>query len=372
MTSEPQLFIGIMSGTSLDGIDTVLVEFGNGHIQLIDALTTPYKPSTKLSIHQLVTNGNCAIQTLCQIDREIAIQYTDCVKQLLKQNKLLASDITAIGCHGQTIKHAPDAIPSFTLQVGDPNTLAAETNITTVADFRRKDIALGGQGAPFAPAFHYHAFYSPASTRIILNIGGIANITLLEKASNMDNITGFDTGPGNTLMDHYCQQFLQLDYDQNGELAAKGTIDADLISLILKNEPYFNQALVKSTGTDYFNLDWLQTYCDISTYSTEDSLANLCELSAQSIAIAIQQLHTSIDEIYCCGGGAHNRTLIKRISQLCNVSVASTDIVGIHPDWVEAIAFAWLAKNTLNKNQTHLNSITSASKNSILGGIFYA
>lgn len=372
MISSPQYYIGIMSGTSLDGIDTVLVDFSDKKIHFIDGQTTPYKLSTKQSIEQLINNSKSSLSLLSETDRNIALQYSDCVTELVKRNNLTADDIIAIGSHGQTLRHSPNSAPSYTLQIGDPSTIAAKTHITTVADFRKKDIALDGQGAPFAPAFHNFAFHSKDKSRVILNIGGIANITLLDKTQHSEALSGFDTGPGNTLMDHYCQQFLNLNYDPNGEIASSGSFDKELINSIINTDPYFSLKPPKSTGTDYFNLTWLSQYVDIHSFNKHDALAILCELSAQSIAQAINQLPLNIDEIYFCGGGSHNQYLIKRISQLCSPPLYSSEKLEVHPDWVEAIAFAWLARNTLSKKATHLKSITSATRNSIIGGIYYA
>lgn len=365
-------FIGIMSGTSLDGIDVVIVDFNQHPAQLIASSTTPYSPEIKNQIETLVNSDSCSLSIFCQLDRKIAKAYATSVLDLLNQHNINTAEINAIGCHGQTIKHDPNHEHAYTLQIGDPNTLAALTNIKTVADFRRKDIALGGQGAPFAPAFHQFAFQHELKNRAIINIGGIANITLLPAYSLKQDVIGFDTGPGNTLMDHYCSKHLNEPFDKNGAFAATGQANQELIQFILNKEPYFSLSSPKSTGTDFFNLKWYEDYLkqQMITQSHSDALATLTELTACSITLEIKKLKLYIDEIYYCGGGQLNKTLMKNLSKLTSLESSSTEKLNIHPDWVEATAFAWFAKNTLENKTSNLPSVTSASKNAILGGIF--
>ena len=368
------LYIGIMSGTSLDGIDVVIVDFRTNDIQLIAHSTTPYEGTTRQQIDNAVNSKSFSLDLLCQLDRQISKEYASAVTTLLKINNIGHDQIIAIGCHGQTIKHDPKLENGYTLQIGDPNTLAALCNITVVADFRRKDVALGGDGAPLTPAFHLFAFQDEHKNRAIINIGGISNITLLPNRQSSEDVIGFDSGPGNTLLDHYCLEYFNQPYDAYGAIAKTGRANANLINTILKNEPYFSDPIPKSTGTDYFNINWFNRFSSKhnATLSKEDQLATLTELSALSIAQAIQKLPTKPDEIYYCGGGQSNTYLMQRLHALTQLESFSTEQLNIHPDWVEAIAFAWFAKNTLAQKTSTLSSVTSACKTSILGGIYNA
>lgn len=368
------LYIGIMSGTSLDGIDVVVVDFNRQPPHLIAAATTPYSHDLKQHIENLVNSATYSLSSFCQLDVQIAKAYASSVLSLLKKKRIKPSEIIAIGCHGQTIKHDPNREHAYTLQIGDPNTLVALSNITTVADFRRKDVALGGQGAPFAPAFHQYAFQSRSKNRAIINIGGIANLSVLPAQSLKQEIIGFDTGPGNTLIDHFCWQNFNAPYDKNGDLAARGHAHKDLIEKILNDEPYFSLLAGKSTASDYFNLDWYAEYLKKyqATLSPLDSIATLTELTALSIANSINTLSINIDEIFYCGGGQLNATLMKKLATHTRLKTISTEELGIHPAWVEAIAFAWFAKNTLENKTINLSSVTSANRNAILGAVFKA
>lgn len=367
-------FIGVMSGTSLDGIDIALVSFNNKTINVISHSTTPYSTEIKQNIEKLVNSTQVSLDLFCQLDIQIAKSYASEILALLQQNSILPQQVIAIGSHGQTIKHDPNIEHAYTLQIGDPNTLSALTNITVVADFRRKDIALGGQGAPLTPAFHQYAFQSDIKNRAIINIGGIANITTLPTPLSGEEILGFDTGPGNTLLDHFCEKHFNINFDNNGAIASRGKINAPLLKHIIKSEPFFSLTPAKSTGTDYFNLKWFEGFLMRTNIeiSSEDQLATLTELTALTISAAIQSLSICIDEIYYCGGGQHNKTLMQRLQYHTGLNAYSTEQLGISPDWVEAIAFAWFAKNTLESHPSNIPSVTSASAKTILGGIFKA
>ena len=249
-----QLYIGLMSGTSLDGLDAALVDFSQDPPKLVDTYSSPYPDSLKKRVLRLCTPSNNEIDTLGEVDVELGIWFAECVNKLLQQSKRRNTDIVAVGSHGQTIRHRPDAKHPFSLQIGDPNTIAFRTGISTVADFRRFDIAAGGQGAPLVPAFHQAIFSSSTEERIILNIGGIANITHLPKTHKQ--ITGFDTGPGNVLMDAWMQEYYDEGYDENGEIARSGEIQEDLLENLL-SDPFFQQPPPKSTGREHFNMQWL-------------------------------------------------------------------------------------------------------------------
>lgn len=367
------LYIGLMSGTSADGVDAALVDFSDTQPKLLASHYTPYSKSLREQILALCQPGNDEIHRLGELDVVLANTFVDAVQYLLETSNKNASDIAAIGSHGHTIRHAPTHINRFTLQIGDPNTIAAKTGITTVADFRRKDVALGGQGAPLVPAFHRSLFHSKDVNRGIVNIGGIANITLLP--ANADwNIIGFDTGPGNTLLDQWIYKHQQQAHDIDGAWGATGTIDEGLLSAMLDDD-YFKLDPPKSTGREHFNLHWLKYKIGESSplMSKVDVQATLAELTATAIVNANKD-YLQQGEIVVCGGGIHNKYLMSRIESLSRgmFRVTTTEEYGVHPDWVEAIAFAWLAWQTIEKRTGNLPSVTGASAASILGGVYYA
>ena len=315
-------------------------------------------------------SASANLDSFCQLDVELGNTYADVVKQALDATKLDIAQIRAIGNHGQTIRHSPDTDLPYTLQIGDPNIIAAKTGITTVADFRRKDIALGGQGAPLAPAFHRFMFHSASNDRVIINIGGIANITYLPADSESAAI-GFDTGPGNTLSDYWINRHKGATWDENGKWAETGNVVGDLLDTLLSNEPYFQRALPKTTGTEYFNPDWLLPRLPPGL-SAEDVQATLIELTAISIARGIDQLPSAPAECFLCGGGTHNSYLIRRLQQaLPDCQILSTCQLGLDPDYVEAVAFAWLAKQSMNRQAGNLPTVTQARSETLLGGIYY-
>lgn len=367
------LYIGLMSGTSADGIDAALVDFSNPLPNLIATHYTPYSPAIRQKIFDLCKPGHNEIQRLGELDIELAQAFAESIHSLLQQTGVNGKNITAIGSHGQTIRHVPHQKHPFTLQIGDPNTIAALTGITTVADFRRKDMALGGQGAPLVPAFHQYLFADKNKNRAIANIGGIANVTLL-MPHGKPSVLGFDTGPGNGLLDEWIQQHQQKPHDADGAWAASGNIHQPLLASLLADD-YFKLPPPKSTGREYFNSIWLQPHLAAieTTASNADVQATLTEFTAITIANAIKQ-HMPDGEIYVCGGGARNAYLIERLQQASEkqFSVKTTDALGIHADWVEAIAFAWLAYQTINQRAGNLPSVTGAKQAAILGGLYYA
>ena len=290
---------------------------------------------------------------------------------MLDANGTDVQQVRAIGSHGQTILHLPWATPSRTLQIGDPNLVAALTGVTTIADFRRADVAAGGQGAPLAPAFHAWKFRAGRVNRVVLNIGGIANITILP-AAPAEQVRGFDTGPGNTLMDAWIQQRRGCDYDEQGHWAATGNVRQDLLKQAL-SDPYFTAPPPKSTGKDDFNLAWLATHTDKtgSACRDEDLQATLLELTAVSIAEAISAKAPGADELLVCGGGVHNPVLMRRLQSLLpGLAVKSTGACGIDPDAVEAVTFAWLARQRLENTPANLPSVTGAERAVVLGAIY--
>ena len=364
-----ELYIGLMSGTSIDSIDAALVDLNNDRFQLVAALNTEIPATLQHEIKALCLPGNNEIDRMGAVDRQLGRHFSEAVQQLLSASGYSASQIKAIGSHGQTIRHRPNlGDDSFTLQIGDPNTIAQLTGICTVADFRRRDMAAGGQGAPLAPAFHRAAFSSPGINRVIVNIGGMANATLL--ADGQPTI-GFDTGPGNVLMDGWIARHRGLNYDRDGEWARSGKPQPQLLARLLQH-PYLQRATPKSTGREEFNLPWLDSLCP-DNIDPADVQATLLDYSAQSIADALNLLPTAVDEVYTCGGGAYNSALMDSLQErLAPRVVASTSALGIAPEWVEGAAFAWLAKQTLSGLPGNLCSVTGAAAPVILGAIYPA
>jgi len=312
------------------------------------------------------------VEELLQLDTLLGSQFARAARALLAEAGLNPSAIRAIGSHGQTIRHLPSAPVRSSLQIGDPNVIAELSGITTIADFRRRDMAAGGEGAPLVPAFHRAAFSASDESRVIVNIGGIANITILPRSNGTSAIKGFDTGPGNLLMDAWAAQHLQRPMDHDGQWAASGEVDKQLLELCLA-DPYFQRPPPKSTGREYFRLPWLEEklrrHGDQSTAA--DIQATLCELSAATIAAAIHGHAPESREILVCGGGVHNGHLLARLrAHLANCTVQSTAAAGIDPDLVEAMAFAWLARQTRRGGPGNVPSVTGAQREVILGGIY--
>lgn len=365
-----EYYIGLMSGTSADGIDAALVDFSERQPRLAATHYTPYSSALRQQILELCVPGQNEIQRMGELDVTLGKAFANAAAHLLNACNLSATAVKAIGSHGQTIRHHPHAPHFFTLQIGDPNIIAAETGITTIADFRRKDIANGGHGAPLVPAFHDYVLRTKHNDRAIVNIGGIANVTLLPSSADAF-ITGFDTGPGNVLLDAWIQRHQQLSHDKNGDWGAQGNVQPALLASFLA-DPYFHTAAPKSTGREYFNTDWLDRHLKERKFSAVDVQATLTELTAASILDAVKQ-YMPKGEILVCGGGAHNAFLMKRLQKLAHetFTVDSTAKYGIDPDWMEAMAFAWLARQTLNKKSGSLPSVTGAKQPCILGGIYH-
>ncbi len=369
MMSNLELYIGLMSGTSLDGIDAVLVDLSEDKMEVIDFEYLPFASEIQHQLHQLsAPNAQVTLQAFGEMDTALGCLFADTVNALLCKTNFAASHIKAIGSHGQTVYHSPLGQFPFTLQIGDPNCIAQHTRITTVADFRRRDIAAGGQGAPLVPAFHHAVFHSINETRCIVNIGGIANVTVLPAESD-SAVMGFDTGPGNVLLNQWIKRHLHHDYDAQGAWAKTGCIHFDLVEK-LKSEFYFQAPPPKSTGVDYFSLNWLEAKCETNRYAVEDVQASLTYLTAITICEAIARVAPQTSRILVCGGGVHNHYLMQLLNENAHCVVQSTADFGLHPDHVEAIAFAWLAKQTLNQKTGNLQTVTGARCNVILGGIY--
>ncbi|VAX07839.1 Anhydro-N-acetylmuramic acid kinase [hydrothermal vent metagenome] len=370
-TTDKEIYLGLISGTSMDSIDTALVSFADNGPELIATHTHPWPDDLRQQLQDLTTPGENEINRLGQTDVRAGVEFASAALALLSTAQISPSAVTAIGSHGQTIRHQPDADSPFTLQIGDPSRIAEVTGITTVAGFRRRDMAAGGEGAPLVPAFHAAIFSSHQEQRCILNIGGIANITLLPP-NGSDPVTGFDTGPGNCLLDAWINQHLQQPFDRGGAWAAEGKTRTKLLEAMLADS-YFRRPAPKSTGVDYFNLEWLNNHlaefgeatpCDIQT--------TLVALTAETIARAIQNQAPSCQRILVCGGGVHNSSLLLELkTRFTNQHIIeSTSVAGLDPDWVEAVAFAWLAKQTMEGKAGNLPEVTGAKHPVILGGIY--
>ena len=362
-------YIGLMSGTSIDGIDAALVEFDGKHIQLIAFHYQAFPADLRARIHSISQPEQAVtLKDYGHLDSYLGHCFANAALSVLAKSGLKPADISAIGSHGQTVYHAPDGIDGFSLQIGDPNRIAQLTGITTIADFRRRDIAAGGQGAPLVPAFHQAVFNPDCTVKAIVNIGGIANISIL----NANQVMGFDTGPGNTLMDLWCQQHTGHSYDENGDWASTGQTHFALLEQ-MKADSYFKAAAPKSTGKEYFSSAWLERHlADFQDLKACDVQATLCQLTADSIADAIRNHGVGSEKLLICGGGAHNRDLVERIQAQLKLSIDSTASAGIDPDHVEAIAFAWLARQTLLGLPGNLPEVTGAAYPVILGGIYPA
>ena len=367
-----ELYAGLMSGTSMDGIDAALVEFNGVQIKLVASHSHSIPADLKSKLSLLSLNSEIAtIDMLGEADAELGSLFADAINKLLSVAGIHASEVAGIGSHGQTIRHRPDLPHRFTMQIGDANKISYKTGITTVADFRRKDMAAEGEGAPLAPAFHQQVFHSENENRAVLNIGGISNLTYLPKDKDQ-TCFGFDCGPGNILMDAWIQRHQQLAFDKNGEWAASADADKKLISLLM-NDEFIYQQPPKSTGKEHYHLDWLEQQGNIKQLEAANVQASLCQFTADSIIYAIEKYLPELDRLIVCGGGAHNTHLMSLLkSGLSKIDIESSEKHGIHPDWVEAIAFAWLARKTLNKQSGNLPAVTGARQGVILGAIYPA
>jgi anhydro-N-acetylmuramic acid kinase len=353
-----------MSGTSLDGIDAVLVDLSQPEPLQLAKHYLPFDDGLKNTLLALHLPSHNELHQTQIIGNQLARLYAKSISPLLSQTGIAATRVSAIGCHGQTIRHCPEQ--GYTLQIGNAALLAELTGITVVSDFRSRDIAAGGQGAPLVPAFHDHVLRHPDIHRIILNLGGISNLTNLPPDAAT---SGFDCGPGNLLMDAWCAKHTGKPYDDNGVWAASGQVLPGLLEQMLK-EPFFFLPPPKSSGRDLFNMTWLNNKLQ-GNENAADVQATLLELTCRSIAQAIRKHCVGAQEIYLCGGGAHNRTIRSRLSALLSdCSIHTTDSLGIDGDYMEAIAFAWLAQQSLHGKPANLPLVTGAKHPCILGAIY--
>jgi anhydro-N-acetylmuramic acid kinase len=355
------LYVGLMSGTSMDGIDVALLELPLNRLHY--GVTKPYSKELQQDLNEVLCRTELTLAQIYQLNTRIGQEFAYAVKDLIDETKIAISDIEAIGSHGQTLAHAPNASIPYTVQLGCAHTIATLTGIPVVADFRTKDLINLGQGAPFAPLYHQALFAPLESPVALVNIGGIANISLI---SQQDRVRGWDLGPGNCLMDAWILQHHNQPFDMAGTWASKGDVIAPLLSLMLQ-DPFFCMSAPKSADKAYFSLSWLNRYLE-KTYRAVDVQATLLALTAHLIADAARAFQAPI---YLCGGGAHNLFLQKTLASLVPLPIHSVEALGFSPDYLEAMMFAWLASKTLNRIPVDLSSITGAKGPSVLGAVYY-
>ncbi|AIR03645.1 MULTISPECIES: anhydro-N-acetylmuramic acid kinase [Cedecea] len=362
-------YIGVMSGTSLDGIDVVLAAIDEHLVVQQASYSHPMPLAIKNAVLAVCQGQQLTLSQFGQLDNRLGKLFAEAVQILVKREGLRPEDVTAIGCHGQTVWHEPHGEAAHTLQIGDNNQIAALTGITVVGDFRRRDMALGGQGAPLVPAFHQALLAHPVERRMVLNIGGIANLSLLIPDQP---VRGYDTGPGNMLMDAWIWRQRGKGYDKDAEWASSGKVIIPLLQQML-SDPYFSAPAPKSTGREYFNYGWLERQlARFPALAGEDVQATLTELTATTIAEQVL-LSGGCERVMVCGGGSRNPLLMARLAALLpGIEVTTTDEAGISGDDMEALAFAWLAYRTMSGLPGNLPSVTGASEPTILGAIYPA
>lgn len=362
-------YVGVMSGTSLDGVDVVLAIIDENRVAQLASLSWPIPHTLKEAVLAVCQGQQLTLSQFGQLDTRLGCLFADAVLALMKQENLRPEDIVAIGCHGQTVWHEPQGDAPHTLQIGDNNQIVARTGVTVVGDFRRRDVALGGQGAPLVPAFHHALLAHPTEKRMVLNIGGIANISMLFPGAP---VRGYDTGPGNMLMDAWIWRQCGKPYDKDAQWASSGSVILPLLQQML-SDPYFSAPAPKSTGREYFNYGWLERHlANFPGVKAQDVQATLAELTAVTIAEQIL-LCGGCERVLVCGGGGRNPLVMSRLSSLLpGTEVTTTDKAGISGDDMEALAFAWLAWRTLNGLPGNLPSVTGAANATVLGAIFPA
>ena len=359
-----ELYIGVMSGTSLDGVDIVLCEIGTNSLKLLASYEHPFNKEFKEKILRLIKEPS-TLKEIGEMDVKLAELFSNAINLFLQNNSIDHKEIKAIGLHGQTLWHEPRSLYPFSMQLGSGSVVAARTHIDTVTDFRNADIANGGEGAPFAPAFHKEVFNSLGKDIAVVNIGGMANITLLG-----ESVLGWDTGCGNVLLDAFMQKSQKRALDKDGVFAKSGRLNMELLQKMLK-DPYFLQAPPKSTGREYFSLAWLQNYTQTFVNIPDaDIQRTLLELTALTIAKEVNRSHAK--KLILCGGGAKNSFLCNRLKDLCLCEVERSDTYGISSDFLEAMLFAWLAYRRIHLQKVKLSTITGAKKDTVLGALYSA
>lgn len=370
-----EFYVGLMSGTSADGVDAVIMSANNGCFKVIASHSLAFKPHVSTKIKQLFEPAINEIDRLGQLDRELAIIYAQCINELIQLSNINTNDVVAVGCHGQTIRHRPNQDLPFSLQIGDATLVAQLTGIDVISDFRKSDISQGGQGAPLAPGFHHAIFGSKQTERFVVNIGGIANITHLPVN---EKVTGWDTGPGNGLMDAWIEKVKDEPFDNSGDWAKTGDVDNQLLSS-LGSHKYFARKPPKSTGKEEFTLSWVEQELKKIPHQIRPACvqATLAELTATNIAQTInglmkknyQQKTTQPAQAFICGGGAYNHHLVNRIAKHSEAAIQTTDTLGLNPMLVEAAAFAWLAHQFKHRLPGNIPSVTGAKRPVVLGSL---
>ena len=357
------IYMGLLSGTSMDGIDCALIDVAQD--KFIAGITVPYSQSLKKRLGEALLNSLHPLNYYVNLHQQLGREFAEAACMLLKKASVSAHEVRAIGSHGQTICHNVAVEEPYSVQLGCAHTIAEKTGITVVADFRTRDLVIGGQGAPLAPLFHQHLFRNFSSPLAIINIGGIANITLLSE----QRASGYDVGPGNCLMDAWAQQHLKKPYDEAGAWAATGQVIQPMLNALLA-DPYFQQIAPKSIGKEYFSIQWIREHIP-SDAKACDVQATLLALTVLTIANNILQYNGTVRHVFICGGGVHNRTLLDNIRQaLTSVTVDSKATIGVDPDFIEAQLFAWLAEKTTNNKPVDLCNITGARHPTLLGAIY--
>ena len=374
---SPARAIGLMSGTSVDGIDGVLVSMTAREVAIEATVSLAFPAPLRAQIDALIAQPAADLDQVGRLDTHLGHLYARAANQLKAEvgagAEVGEQAVAVVGCHGQTIRHRPDGEFPFTRQLGNGALVAHLTGLPVVTDFRSADMAAGGQGAPLAPGFHRAVFASKTEHRAIVNLGGIANITHLP-AGDCPAVTGFDTGPANTLLDGWCRRHFNAPFDRHGDHAAAGTVQRKLLDALLA-DAYFAQPPPKSTGREYFNQDWLAEVLtaerEFAALAAADVLATLTALSAATVAEQLNRLTPPPDAVYACGGGVHNRTLMAMLGERCHGALHTTSTLGIDPQWVEACAFAWMAQRTLQRAPATLPAVTGAAQPTIAGAIYF-
>ncbi|MHB1943220.1 MAG: anhydro-N-acetylmuramic acid kinase [Acidiferrobacteraceae bacterium] len=363
-------FIGLMSGTSADAIDAVLVEFGakEQRFRLIATHTAPMPAPVRAAIEHIVTAEDPPLEAAATLDITLGELFAKSAQEVCALAGLAPSSIQAIGSHGQTLRHHPERTPPFTIQIGNPAVIAERSGITTVGDFRSRDLAAGGQGAPLVPAFHQWLFADPSEHRAVLNLGGIANLTILPPGGP---VRGFDTGPANTLLDQWIAHHRKdVRYDENGDWAAQGTALPWLLNALL-TDPYFSRTPPKSTGREHFNLGWVRGAIGGRDTQPEDVQATLAELTAATVTQALRSWAPATTAVYVCGGGRRNQELMRRLAAGWPARWRGTEELGLDAGWVEASAFAWLGAQTLAQRPGNVPTATGARRPVVLGAVYW-
>ena len=370
-STPAHLYLGLISGTSADGIDAAIASFDDGQARLHFGRTYPWDPALRAQLVALGQQGtSLSLDAIAELDVRVARAFAEAANLALADSGVAAADVQAIGSHGQTLRHRPWGPYPFTLQLGDPSTIAERTGITVVADLRKRDVAAGGHGAPLLPGLHAELLRVTEEDRAVLNLGGIANLTLLPAAAS-EPVRGFDTGPANALMDAWCLHHHGEDYDRGGAFARSGRVDPALLERLLADD-WFTQPPPKSTGRDQFHLGWVEARL-AGNESPADVQATLVALTATTVANALLASQPGTRRVIACGGGVHNPVLMQALATaLPGVQVESTAAHGLDPDHIEAMGFAWLARQTMHRLPGNLPSVTGAAGARILGGIYPA